>query len=72
MKVSKEYFIEMEVNCVYTNILLGPNIGGSFGPYTQSNRSSIYQEYIKILLEKDHAYRFEKCSTLISFNLIEF
>ena len=35
----------------------GPDIGGPFGPYRQSERLSIYQEYIQILLEKDKAYK---------------
>jgi len=34
----------------------GPIIGGSFGPYVQSERLNIYQEYIQRLLEKGHAY----------------
>jgi len=33
-----------------------PAIGGSFGPYRQSERNSIYKEYVDGLLEKGHAY----------------
>lgn len=35
----------------------GPDIGGDFGPYRQSERLSLYQIYIQTLLEKGHAYR---------------
>jgi glutamyl-tRNA synthetase len=35
----------------------GTDIGGPFGPYRQSERTDIYREYIKILLEKDKAYK---------------
>lgn len=34
----------------------GPDIGGDFGPYRQSERSSIYREQIKLLLDKGHAF----------------
>ncbi|MBW7876843.1 MAG: glutamate--tRNA ligase [Candidatus Cloacimonetes bacterium] len=34
----------------------GPDCGGNKGPYYQSQRLDIYQEKIKILLEKNHAY----------------
>mgnify|MGYP000940306300 CR=1 FL=1 len=33
-----------------------PRKGGGFGPYRQSERLSIYQEYIKQLLEKGYVY----------------
>lgn len=35
----------------------GPDIGGQFGPYRQSERSHIYREYADILLKKGAAYR---------------
>jgi glutamyl-tRNA synthetase len=35
----------------------GPNVGGDFGPYRQSERSQTYQQYIQQLLEKGLAYR---------------
>lgn len=35
----------------------GPDIGGPYGPYRQSERTEIYQKYCNILLEKDLAYR---------------
>lgn len=34
----------------------GPNNPGDKGPYFQSERLDMYQEYIKVLLEKDKAY----------------
>ena len=34
----------------------GPNVGGPFTPYTQSERLSIYQEHIKTLIENGKAY----------------
>ncbi|KAL6711444.1 Glutamate--tRNA ligase mitochondrial [Coniothyrium glycines] len=35
----------------------GPEVGGPYGPYKQSQRSAIYQEHAKKLLESGHAYR---------------
>ncbi len=34
----------------------GPDVGGDFGPYFQSQRKEIYLEYIKKLLEEGKAY----------------
>ncbi len=34
----------------------GPHIGGNFGPYVQSERQEIYQQYIKRLLDSGQAY----------------
>ena len=34
----------------------GPDKGGPHGPYRQSERSAIYQEHVKILLDKGHAF----------------
>ena len=34
----------------------GQGIGGNHGPYTQSERKDIYQQYIKELIAKGHAY----------------
>lgn len=34
----------------------GPDIGGPVGPYYQSERLSLYQEYARTLLESGHAY----------------
>ncbi|NGX34452.1 MAG: Glutamate--tRNA ligase [Candidatus Anoxychlamydiales bacterium] len=35
----------------------GPDMGGPFGPYRQSERLSIYKKYADELIEKDKAYR---------------
>lgn len=35
----------------------GPDVGGPFGPYRQSERSDIYREHINILLENGQAFR---------------
>ncbi len=35
----------------------GPDIGGDFGPYRQSERMPLYREYAEWLLEKGMAYR---------------
>jgi len=35
----------------------GPDTGGPYGPYRQSERSEIYRKYCDILLEKKAAYR---------------
>ena len=34
----------------------GPGIGGDFGPYIQSERKDMYQEYAQRLIESEHAY----------------
>jgi len=34
----------------------GPDIGGPYGPYRQSERKEIYQEYVRRLVESGHAY----------------
>jgi glutamyl-tRNA synthetase len=34
----------------------GPEIGGPFGPYRQTERSEIYQQHAKILVDNGHAY----------------
>ena len=35
----------------------GPDVGGPHGPYRQSERSSIYREYVDKLLETGHAFK---------------
>ena len=35
----------------------GPEVGGDFGPYYQSQRLDLYQHHAEILLEQDRAYR---------------
>lgn len=34
----------------------GPEAGGAFGPYRQSERLHIYSQYLRQLLEQDQAY----------------
>ncbi|MBR2052932.1 MAG: glutamate--tRNA ligase [Clostridia bacterium] len=34
----------------------GPDIGGNFGPYVQSQRKEIYMQYAQKLIESGHAY----------------
>ncbi len=34
----------------------GPDIGGSYGPYFQSQRGDIYEEYLQKILDSGHAY----------------
>ena len=35
----------------------GPDIGGDFGPYRQSERKHIYAEYVQQLLDNGHAFK---------------
>jgi glutamyl-tRNA synthetase len=35
----------------------GPDVGGPYGPYVQSERKAIYQHYAEILIASGHAYR---------------
>lgn len=35
----------------------GPDVGGPFAPYRQSERSAIYREYVDELLAKGHAFK---------------
>ncbi|MFC1806138.1 glutamate--tRNA ligase [Planctomycetota bacterium] len=35
----------------------GPDVGGRFGPYRQSERSDLYREHAQILLDRHAAYR---------------
>ena len=35
----------------------GPDVGGEFGPYRQSERSDLYQKYAQQLLDDGHAFR---------------
>ncbi len=34
----------------------GPDVGGPFGPYRQSERVNLYREYAELLVKKGHAY----------------
>ena len=35
----------------------GPDVGGPYGPYRQSERTEIYREHVEMLLKSGHAYR---------------
>ena len=35
----------------------GPDVGGPFGPYRQSERTEIYRAHVELLLKSGHAYR---------------
>ena len=35
----------------------GPDVGGPYGPYVQSERKSLYQPYVQQLIDSGHAYR---------------
>lgn len=35
----------------------GPDVGGPYGPYRQSERTEIYRKYAEILLQTDYAYK---------------
>jgi len=35
----------------------GPDVGGPFGPYRQSERTDIYRTHVDLLLQSGHAYR---------------
>jgi len=58
-----ERYVEGAVEVIYNtlkeaNITFdeGPNEGGKYGPYVQSERKSIYMEYALKLIESGHAY----------------
>lgn len=59
----QERYVEGSVDVIYKTLELagirhdeGPDIGGDFGPYIQSQRQSNYLEYAKELVEKGEAY----------------
>ncbi|MGL4389185.1 MAG: glutamate--tRNA ligase family protein, partial [Brevinema sp.] len=35
----------------------GPRVGGAYGPYFQTERTHIYEEYTKKLLQSGHAFK---------------
>src|SRR5690554_2042390 len=59
----QERFVEGSIEVIYKTLKLvglkhdeGPDIGGPYGPYVQSERKPIYLEYAKQLVEKSGAY----------------
>lgn len=59
----QERYVEGALDVIYNSLKLtnlnfdeGPEVGGSYGPYFQSERLPIYKEYAKQLIEKGEAY----------------
>jgi glutamyl-tRNA synthetase len=59
----QERFVEGSTDVVYKTLKIagllhdeGPDIGGPYGPYIQSERKDIYMEYAKKLIDLGHAY----------------
>lgn len=59
----QERFVEGATEVIYSSLKEGgisydegPDVGGDFGPYVQSQRKEIYQKYAQILIEKGAAY----------------
>ncbi len=60
----QERYVPEAVDLIYSTLNLvglnyqeGPNVGGAYGPYVQSERKEIYQTHIDLLIEKGGAYR---------------
>lgn len=49
-------FVKCVYLCVMVN-LLGPGVGGDYGPYRQSERNSLYKQYAQNLHQSGHVYR---------------
>lgn len=52
---AEDYILESLNWCGLTPVE-GPDIGGDFGPYRQSERKEIYRQYAKQLIERGNAY----------------
>ncbi|MDR1582646.1 MAG: glutamate--tRNA ligase [Prevotellaceae bacterium] len=59
----QERLVENAVAVIYNTLKLaglshdeGPDVGGGYGPYVQSERKSIYDECVKKLIANKHAY----------------
>jgi glutamyl-tRNA synthetase len=59
----QERLVEDAVKVIYNTLQLaglshdeGPDIGGDYGPYTQSERKAVYDQHAKILIDSGHAY----------------
>ena len=59
----QERYVEGAVEAIFNTLKLcgmkhdeGPDIGGAYGPYVQSERKDTYLPYAKELVEKGHAY----------------
>ncbi|MCL2235671.1 MAG: glutamate--tRNA ligase [Defluviitaleaceae bacterium] len=60
----QERLVEGAVEKIYETLKIagithdeGPDVGGDFGPYIQSQRENVYMKYAQQLLEGGHAYR---------------
>ncbi|MDR0273479.1 MAG: glutamate--tRNA ligase, partial [Clostridiales bacterium] len=58
-----ERFVEGATELIYKTLKSaglfydeGPDVGGDFGPYIQSERKEIYKKYIDEIVERGHAY----------------
>ena len=56
-------FVEGAIDVIYNTLKTtgiswdeGPDVGGDFGPYVQSERKDIYKKYAEELVQKGHAY----------------
>lgn len=61
------------VKCVFLWVvmnLLGPGVGGDYGPYRQSERNSLYKQYAENLHQSGHVYRCF-CSNEVLWNLLQ-
>ena len=59
----QERFVEGAIEVIYSSLKEGgiiydegPDVGGDFGPYVQSERKQIYKKYAEMLVEKGAAY----------------
>jgi glutamyl-tRNA synthetase len=59
----RERIVENALKTIYNTLKLaglkhdeGPDVGGEYGPYIQSERKTIYAEYAAKLIDKGHAY----------------
>lgn len=59
----QERYVEGAIDVIYNTMEFtglihdeGPNIGGAYGPYVQSERRGIYRKYAEELVEKGEAY----------------
>lgn len=59
----QERFVEGATEVIYSSLKEGgmtydegPDVGGNYGPYIQSQRKEIYRKYAKILIEQGDAY----------------
>lgn len=60
----QERYIEGAVDVIYNTLRdvgvtweEGPDVGGGYGPYVQSERKHLYRPYAEKLIESGHAYR---------------